>query len=317
MSIDPIEIIEPPHRPTIYLARGYQGSGKSEECADRRRKNPLLACVSRDHLRLHLFGESGRLTFQQEEIISKAERAQAKALLDSGYDIFVDALNLRKKWAQGWADFAALNGADFEVIDFDVPVDECVRRDAARGAAGGRMVGEQVIRETARRFPRKTWPKIEPSPDLFFYPEPYVPDESLSRAWIADVDGTLAEKSPTRDIYDYTRVHEDTPIAHTVMVLQKLAADAAIIVLSGRTDDCRDETANWLRANGVPFTELHMRRTGDGRPDYKMKTEIFDEHIRYRFHVLGVFDDRLSVCRAWARMNLPLMRLGKPDHDDF
>ena len=301
----------------MFLPRALPGAGKTTLLAEMKVDNPRLACVSRDSLRLHLFGETGRLTFEQEQIISRAEKAQAAALLAGGWDVFIDAMNLRKKWAQGWADFAALHGANFEVIDLDVPVDECVRRDAARGTAGGRSVGEQVIRETARRFPRKSWPKIEPSSDLFFYPDPYVPDESLPPAWIADVDGTLAEKSPTRDIYDYTRLHEDTPIAHTVTVLQKLAADASIIVLSGRTDDCRDETANWLRANGVPFTELHMRRTGDGRPDYKMKTEIFDEHIRHRFHVLGVFDDRLSVCRAWARMNLPLMRLGIPDHDDF
>ncbi|WP_063023870.1 phosphatase domain-containing protein [Nocardia niwae] len=234
-----------------------------------------------------------------------------------GYDVFIDAMNLRKKWAQGWADFAALRGADFQVIDLDTAVDECVRRDAARGAAGGRSVGEAAIRELAKRFPRKQWPKIEPSPDLFFFPEVYVPDESLPPAWIADVDGTVAEKAPDRDIYDYARVHEDIPIAHTVTVVQKLAADSAIIVLSGRTDDCRTETADWLRANGVPFTELHMRRTGDMRPDYKVKSEIFDQHIRNRFRVLGVFDDRLSVCRAWSRMGLPLMRLGKPDHDDF
>jgi hypothetical protein len=112
-------------------------------------------------------------------------------------------------------------------------------------------------------------------------------------------------------------VSEDIPIAHTVEVIRKLAVDSRILVLSGRDSDCQRETARWLRANGIPFDELHMRPAGDRRPDFKIKAEIFDAHIRNRFRVLGVFDDRLSVVRMWDRMGLPLMRLGKPDHDDF
>lgn len=318
MTIEQIDVIaQPATRPKVIVPRGYPGAGKSTLFAQLKAADPKLARVSRDDARVALFGESGRLDFEKEQIISKAEKAHAEALLDAGFSVFVDAMNLRAQWARGWANFAALRGAEFEVIDLDTTVDECVRRDAARGAAGGRSVGEDAIRGLARKYPRKRWPKIEPSPDLFFYPSPYVPDESLPPAWIVDVDGTLCRKAETRDIYDYSRVGEDTPIAHTVEVVRKLAVDSAIIVLSGRDDDCRDETAAWLTANGVPWTELHMRQAGDRRPDFKAKTEIFDQHIRDRFLVLGVFDDRLSVCRAWDRMNLPLMRLGRPDHDDF
>jgi predicted kinase len=318
MSVAKFDVMHPEPAPcTIYIPRGYPGAGKSSLYAQMKADNPRLARVSRDDARAQLFGETGRLTFEQEEVISKAERAQGDALLKAGYDVFVDAMNLRAKWARGWADFAALRGARFQVIDLDTPVDECVRRDAARAAAGGRSVGEERIRDLAKRFPRKNWPAVEPSPDLFFYPEPYVPDESLPPAWIVDVDGTLARKAPDRDIYDYTRVHEDIPIRHTVEVVRKLAVDSRIVVLSGRDAECLHETADWMRANDIPFDELHMRTIGDRRPDYKIKAEIFDRHIRHRFRVLGVFDDRLSVVRMWHRMNLPLLRLGIPDHDDF
>ncbi|MGY1946600.1 phosphatase domain-containing protein [Nocardia asiatica] len=317
MSIETVAVIPDPDRPTVWLPRGWPGAGKSSLYEQMKADNPRLARVSRDDARAHLFGETGRLSFEQEEVISRAERAQADALIKAGYDVFVDAMNLRLKWARGWADFAALRGAHFKVIDLDTSVDECVRRDAARGFMGGRMVGEERIRELAKRFPRKSWPVVEPSPDLFFRPTPYVPDETLPAAWIVDVDGTLADKAPDRDIYDYSRVHEDIPIRHTVEVVRKLAVDSQIIILSGRDDDCRDVTATWLTAQGVPFSELHMRATGDKRPDYLVKSEIFDTRIRDRFHVLGMFDDRLSVCRMWHRMGLPLMRLGIPDQDDF
>ncbi|MEV6219761.1 AAA family ATPase [Nocardia sp. NPDC051833] len=312
-----VDVIPAPARPRLIIPRGLPGSGKSSLFRRMLADNPRLARVSRDDMRATLFAGEGRLTYAQEEIISKAERAQAAALIDGGYDVFVDAMNLRAQWTRGWADFAALHGADIEVIDLDTPVDECIRRDAERAAAGGRSVGEDAIRALARKFPRKHWPAVEPSPDLFFYPEPYIPNPALPPAWIVDVDGTLAEKAPDRGIYEYSRVRDDKPIAHTVEVVRKLAVDSAIIILSGRDDDCRTQTSDWLRWNDIPFTELHMRAAGDRRPDYLVKCGLFDENIRNHFHVLGAFDDRLQVCRLWYRLGVPLMRLGVPDHDDF
>ncbi|MFD3594306.1 AAA family ATPase [Nocardia sp. NPDC058640] len=314
---DLVDVIPVLARPTVFIPRGYPGAGKTCLFASLRKSHPMLARVSRDDLRATLFAAEGRLSHEQEEIISKAERAQAAALLDGGYDVFIDAMNLRTQWTRGWANFAALHGADVAVIDLDTSVDECIRRDAQRGAGGGRMVGEDAIRAVARRFPRKHWAKVEPSPDLHFYPTPYVPNPVLPPAWIVDVDGTLAEKAPDRGIYEYSRVRDDKPIAHTVEVVRKLAQDSAIIILSGRDDDCRSQTADWLRWNDIPCTALHMRATGDKRPDYIVKHELFNEHLRDHFHVLGAFDDRLQVCRLWYRLGVPLLRLGVPDHDDF
>jgi predicted kinase len=316
MSVEHLAVMEQPARPKVWFPRGYPGAGKTSLYEGMRADNPNLARVSRDDARAHLFSGEGILSFQQEQVITKATRAQAKALLDGGYDVYWDETHLRRKRLQGSLNFAVLNGADYEVIDLDTPVDECVRRDAARGAAGRRMVGEQVIRDLARKFPRNTWEQVEPSPDLFFYPEPYVPDDSLPPAWICDIDGTVCRMTG-RGPYDFSRVHEDEPIEHTATVLRALVDDSAIIMLSGRDDSCRDATEKWLWDNLIPFNELHMRATGDGRPDYLVKSQIFDEQIRDRFHVLGVFDDRLSVVRMWDRRNVPFFRLGKPDHDDF
>jgi predicted kinase len=317
MTVEKLDTIISERRPKVYVPIGWPGAGKTTLFEEMRAENPLLSRVSRDDLRATLFAAQGRLPHAQEEVISKAERAQAKALLAAGFDVFVDAMNLRAQWTRGWANLAALNGADIEAIYLETSVEDCILRDKVRGEAGGRSVGEDAIRAVAKRFPRKNWPTVEPSADLFFRPTPYVPDESLPPAWITDLDGTLAEKSPTRGIYDYTRVHEDIPIRHTVDVIRKLAADSRIIVLSGRDSDCKQETSNWLVDNNIPFDRLYMRASGDKRPDYIVKSNLFDQHIRNRFHVLGCFDDRLSVARMWSRLGVPLMRLGIPDHDDF
>ncbi len=149
-----------------------------------------------------------------------------------------------------------------------------------------------------------------------FQPALYVPDASRPPAWLCDIDGTVA-RTTGRSPYDLTRVHEDVPIEHTVTILRKLAVDSTIVLVSGRQEKSRTVTQEWLRAHGVPFDLLLMRADGDGRPDFQVKYELFDQHVRSRFYVLGVFDDRLSVCRMWAEIGIPLLRLGVPDHDDF
>jgi predicted kinase len=315
----PEPIIAPVPSPKIVIPRGYPAAGKSSLFEQSRTNNPLLVRVSRDQKRAELFGDTGGspLTYEQEQLISKVEREQAEVLLAEGHDVYADALNLRPKWARAWVDFAVQHGVNYEVIDVDTDVDECVRRDKERGAAGGRMVGEDVIRDIARRFPRKQWPVITPSVDMTPALVPYVPDESLPPAWIVDIDGTVASKAPDRDIYDFTRVHEDIPIAHTVHVVRQLAIDSAIVFLSGRDDSCRDVTEAWLRANRIPFTELHMRKAGDLRRDDRVKLELFNTHLRDRYRILGAFDDRLQVCRLWRDLEIPLLRAGIPDHDDF
>jgi predicted kinase len=316
MTAERLDVIEQVYRPKAIFPRGWPASGKTSLYQRMRQDNPNLARVSRDDTRQTLFSGEGVLSFKQEQLITRAIRAQAKALFEDEYDVFFDETHMRRKRLQDAVNFAVLNGADYQVIDLKTPIDECVRRDAARGAAGGRMVGEERIRDIARRFPVKCWEPVEPSPDLFFYPDPYIPDESLPQAWITDLDGTVARMTG-RDPYDFSRVHEDEPIAHTVTVLRKLAVDTPIVALSGRGDDCRDVTEKWLRDNLIPFNELHMRAADDGRPDFKVKADLFDSHLRNRYHVLGVFDDRLSVIRMWERLGVPFFRLGAPDRDDF
>ncbi len=60
-------------------------------------------------------------------------------------------------------DLAYEHGATFSVHEFPTEADECVRRDCERGTAGGRMVGEQVIRNLAARFPIPEWGVVTPA----------------------------------------------------------------------------------------------------------------------------------------------------------
>ncbi|MCD5422686.1 AAA family ATPase [Rhodococcus pyridinivorans] len=108
--------------------------------------------VSRDDLRAMLFNAHGRLTPAQEDAVTAAEQARVANLLDLGRDVIVDATHLTDRSRTVWAELAAAMGHDFMVHAVDTPVDECIRRDKARGARGGRRVGAEIItRLHARR----------------------------------------------------------------------------------------------------------------------------------------------------------------------
>lgn len=300
----------------LAITRGYPASGKTTWSKAQAAESGW-ARVCRDDLRRMLFGLDGRLPHELEHRVSLAEQAQVEALLKAGVSVVVDATHLRLRTARTWADMALRLGATFTVHDFPAPVGECVRRDAQRGAAGGRAVGETRIREMADKFPQSRWepvlPRVREGHSL---PDPYVVDPTLPPAYIVDVDGTLAEMVD-RGPFDWHLVGTDKPSTGTVEMVRRLSMDARIVVMSGRDESCRGTTEKWLTDHSVPFDELHMRPARDIRKDSAVKLELFDKQVRHRFNVLGAIDDRLSVCRLWHQLGIPLFRVGDPDAAEF
>jgi hypothetical protein len=130
------------------------------------------------------------------------------------------------------------------------------------------------------------------------------------KVFIFDIDGTLADCQGIRSPYDESKVVHDNPIEPVWAVLNCLIKDYQVIFVSGRTDACKYETMEWLwqhLPNSSQFHtayELHMRKTGDRRKDSIVKKEIYDTYILPYYEVIGVFDDRLQVCRMLYENNI-------------
>ena len=58
---------------------------------------------------------------------------------------------------------------------------------------------------------------------------------------------------------------------------------------------------------------IFMRKEGDSRNDGIIKTEIFDEHIKDKFYVCAVFDDRDRVVKAWRDIGLLCLQVNYGD----
>lgn len=134
--------------------------------------------------------------------------------------------------------------------------------------------------------------------------------------WLVDLDGTLCHNNGHRSFYDESKVFDDTPLP-TVLVIQSLIASGDnIIFLSGRTDECKDETIKWLTyyVDSNPPT-LFMRNKGDNRPDDIIKKELYETHIKPNYVVLGVFDDRKKVKRMWVQEGLFVLDCNQHDKE--
>lgn len=294
---------------SLTITRGLPASGKSTWA----REQPGLVRVNRDDLRGMLHG--GRVTDdalrgRAEKEVTQAHHAAIDALLIGGADVICDDTNLRSRVVRELAELAAKHGAAFTVRDFtDVPVDECVRRDALR--EGDEHVGEEAIRSMHQRYLAGRALPL-PLPVLDSSGVTYEPPPDAPRVVLVDIDGTVAlinDRSP----YDVTRVLTDLPNTPVIAAVRAMhAAGHGIVYCSGRTDDSREDTAAWLDQHvGVPYEGLFMRVTGDQRRDNIVKQEIFDKEIRSRYHVVGVFDDRQQVVRMWRSLGLTVFQVAE------
>ncbi|MFE7580414.1 AAA family ATPase [Streptomyces gardneri] len=295
--------------PVVHVMTGLPASGKTTAArALQAEAEGRVRRVNLDDLRTMLdvpAPERGR-SHAHERTVLDIQDAAVRSAVDDGFDVVVDNTHLTPHIPKRLK--AAVTGrpVTFVVHDFtDVPVDECVRRDAARE----RPVGEEIIRILADKHAKATrggwrltaeWLGDRPAGTA------YVADRALPSAVMCDIDGTLALRGD-RGPYDFTRCDLDllnVSVRDALRAFRSAESDR-IVLLSGRSEDHREITEAWLARHGVPYDELWMRASGDGRGDDIVKAELFDAHVRHRYAVRVSLDDRDRVVALWRRMGLP------------
>ncbi|WP_424215154.1 AAA family ATPase [Streptomyces sp. BI20] len=299
--------------PVVHVMTGLPASGKTTAArALQAEGGGRVRRVNLDDLRAMLDprpGEPGAAeerSHAHEQTVLAVQDAAVRAAVEDGFDVVVDNTHLTR-YIPGRLK-AAVVGLDvtFVVHDFtDVPVEECVRRDAAREAP----VGEAIIRILADKHAKARkggwrltadWLGDRPAGGA------YTPGPGLPSAVLCDIDGTLA-LNVDRNPYDFSRCDGDalnTPVREALDAFRQAHGDK-VVLLSGRSEDHREITEAWLERHGVAHDELWMRASGDGRSDDIVKAELFDRHIRERFAVRVSLDDRDRVVALWRRMGLP------------
>jgi len=277
----------------LILMRGLPASGKSTRAKKLLEKhNGNYKRVNRDLLREMI--DAGKWSKNNEKLIVAAEIELAEMFLNLGYNVIVDDTNLPQNVVDKWNEFTVLRGATFEIVDFmDVPVEECIKRDQKRQ----NYVGEKVIRRMARQNLCKK----------------LVQDKTLPHAIICDLDGTLADFEGLRSPYAEELCEGDRVNEAVRLVINSVREPRRIILVSGRSDAHRPQTERWLKNNEIEYLALHMRKAGDTRNDYIVKSEIFNEHIKNKYYISFVLDDRDRIVDFWRSIGLNCFQINYGD----
>lgn len=296
--------------PKLIICRGLPASGKSTFAKRLVARDPAVFMrVNRDDLRSSIYGGWHQET---ENTVRGVRNSMIREGLKRGLTVISDDTNLPLKTVKELVNIARSVGAEWAIEDFtNVSVEECIKRDGSRRDG---WVGKDVILGMHKRFIKgRSLPLEIPDTDDEVV-EQYVPNPALPDAYIVDIDGTVAIKGD-RSPYDETRVSEDTPNMPVIEIVQCLSADgAAIVFVSGRSEDCRADTQNWLvQYVALQKFDLFMRASGDKRKDSIVKREIFEGKIKDRYAIQAVFDDRNQVVDMWRSLGLTCLQVAPGD----
>lgn len=277
----------------LIILKGLPASGKSTKAKEILEASGNAVRLNKDLLRTMLHFD--RWTGLNEGVTKDMEKVLAIELLERDKVVIIDDTNLNEGTLDSWKALAG-DKHTFEVIEMEADWKECLMRDRARE----KRVGDHVIIGMARQY------------GLYDYEKPDV---------IVDIDGTIANiehrlhfvKQEPKDWKGFFgAMDKDTPREDVLQLVNDLESKGLnICYVSGRPDEYREVTEQWLQENGAKwyYHTLFMRKAGDRRPDTEVKQEILNKYFR-KDKIELVIDDRPSVIRMWQANGLPVMDVG-------
>ncbi len=290
---------------------GIPASGKSTWAIHKAKYDNDYVRINRDDFRFMMKDEPV-CDPKVEGIISKLVFASVDACLGKGLNVIVDQTHLKASYIEALAEHVKYK-ANFKVQLFDISLQKAIERDNLRE----KKVGEAVIRKmwkdyrslvdgNARIFETR---RIEK--EIFENP---VYNPSLEEVILCDLDGTLAHMNGKRGPFDWMKTDVDDLdeiVAKTIK--DHMTLGHKIIFMSGRSEEGRVPTESWLEFYGFKYYALYMRKAGDFRKDNIVKEELFNEHVRDKFNVRVIYDDRQQVVDMWRSLGLKLYQVQKGD----
>jgi predicted kinase len=149
------------------------------------------------------------------------------------------------------------------------------------------------------------------------------------RCIVFDIDGTLANcshrvhhvNSKKKDWVAFMKgIPDDIPNEQVVWLNHLIKRDpytGPIFLCSGRSENERIDTVEWLRKHGVFYDRMFMRKAGDYRADHIIKRELLEDIRAEGYEPFIIFDDRQCVVDMWRKEGLFVLQCDpKPSHTD-
>lgn len=293
----------------IILTRGIQGSGKSTWAKAWVAEDPEHRIrINNDDLR-NMFGVYW--VPSREDVVSHAKQTIVTYAMGKQYDIVVDNMNLNPKEVQYWTNVVNYyNGYtktgeryEIEFKDFFIPLEECIRRDAARP----NPIGEKVIRDTWKRYKHF----IQTSEVEKYVDNLRLWDSGKPMCVVIDMDSTVCFNTSKRPWFgdgSTEAMIDDVPNYGVVELIK--AQEYPVVVCTGRNKDQYNVTKEWLANQGINPIAYYMRENGDYRKGVEVKTELMNQ-ILDKYNVLVVFEDCEPIVQKYREMGLTVLQPNK------
>ena len=291
----------------LIICRGIQGSGKSTFAKQWAEEDPTHRIrFNWDDMR-NMMGKYWVPERENTGIMKTLRASFLDDMMLKGWDIVIDNMNLNPK---DWEFYEGLvkahnerGGTQYEIeyMDFFIPVEECIRRDAMRP----NPIGEAVIRATWKRY--KHFIVCKEIENKFYNIRTY--DANKRDCIIADMDSTLCVNLTGRPFYtdDWKeKLIYDTPLAGPISILraQKMTGTCDILIVTGRKDEGREQTEEWLKTYNVPYDRLFMRGQNDYTKGDVFKENILNNIILPKYNVLFALEDDNKCVQMYRRNGL-------------
>lgn len=281
----------------VFIAtKGLSFSGKSTWAREKAKELGNCTIITKDDIRKDMGADLVKgVRVKESEVLKKRDELIMEAL-SKGKNIISADTNLSDK-VDHIANMKALvypkyrEQYDFEVKDFtDIPVEELLARAEKTDRPEGAEYWKKVIMEQKNKY-------LE---------TPYMEqDETLEKIILSDCDGCINIVSRHRSPYDGSLCHLDEPNEIVVDYLRMMHEKGMKIILMSGLEDCyRENRENWLKANNVPYDELYMRKAGDNRKDWVIKDELFEKHIKDKYFVYAIIEDRMQMREYYTNKGL-------------
>lgn len=306
----------------LILTVGIPACGKSTWAKDEVRKDPEgTTRVNRDDLRTMMSNYT--FTDSNEKLVTGVRDFAISHALKRGRNVIVDETNLNPRSFKEFCSMVQKLNIDCMIMEkpFYIELEEAIERDGKR--EGVNQVGEEVVRKFWKKSGGKGHKHYKPKVEVFYknigacvdQSLALNQDETLPKAIICDLDGTLAlmgKRSP----YDASNCDEvdspNKPVVATVKLFQ--SAGYHIIFCSGREDKDEAPSRRFIEMclPNMPY-HLFMRKTADQRKDSVIKEEIFNEHFFGKYNIVLLLDDRNQVVDHYRSMGLTVFQVAPGD----
>lgn len=293
---------------------GVPASGKSTWSKEFIRKNPNYVRINRDDFRYMLRNESFCEPKVEDAITSMFYHAIDTALARK-MNIILDNTNVKRRYIDEFVTYVETR-ANVKFRVFDISLEEALDRDSKRE----KSVGVDVITRMYESYTAlmDSYDYTDQGRRMFIYEDPKL-IAGLPKIVIFDLDGTLAHANGKRDYFDWYNCDRDDldRVVYETYLMHRNAGDT-IFIVTGRSEEARPSTIEWLDFYDITYAQLLMRKKEhNGKPDFRkdniVKAELYTEHIKDKYNVQVIYDDRQQVVDMWRSLGLKVFQVSKGD----